>query len=868
MKSIDTFLALLKNVKATRNSKWMACCPAHNDGQSPGRQSLSISLKDDKILLKCFAGCQTVDIIKTLGLTMSDLFIGEKRKIEKAPRAVRSDREIVATYLYHNAGNQVIFEVVRYEPKSFSQRRPDGQGGYINNLKGIERVIYRLPQITAAIQRGETVYHVEGEKDADNLIKLDLEATTSPQGAGNWKSAMAGYYRGAVTVVIIPDKDAAGREYAREVAADIATLVSHVKMLELPGDGIKDVSDWIAAGGTRELLEELVKNTPDYQPPAGDPGDIDYDALRKLLKAESNNLYTVINGKFHRIIRLRDGGEDEQPLCNFVARVTEDILKDNGAYTERFLRIQGRLNGSSLPLVTVQESQFDGMLWTRKKWGVKAQIEKSIDKVERHLCQTIIKSSGKVPERIIYTHTGWREIDGQMLYLTAGGAVGRPDIEVELPPPMLNKYRLPQPEGDLKGAVTKSMELLLIADMKVTLPAFILPYLAVLNVFEDMTFTAWFIGRSGSLKSTLTALALSHFGDFTQKNLRVSWFGTRTELEKLSFTAKDILFPIDDYAPPANPAEARELNKTVEYIIRSYANRQGKVRANPDMTSQETFYPRGLLVTSGEQLPPPGVSRSARILPIPIERSDFFNDGREDYYMLTQAQKDRRQYPVSMSYYIKWIQANWKSVDEKFHTYIIKYLQGAPKEDIHLRLVETISLMQAGYRIFLDFAADSGVIKASSVNEHLESGCEILIGLLRGQSVRISSERPGERFIEVVKSLLSSGKVILRHLNDIGIWSPEEAGPGQIIIGWDDTNDAIVYLNPEEAYSAVFSHCQRIGEYFGTFRDAVWDDMNSMKYLESVGEEGSRTCLKKKRFSGIQKRVIWVKRGVIYDEEY
>ena len=866
MRSSDDFLALLKNVKPAGTNKWMACCPAHNDGQHPGDQSLSVTLKDDKLLIKCFAGCQTPDIVKSLGLTMSDLFIGEKVKPLR-PATPRQRRQIVATYPYHNLGNQLVFEVVRYEPKAFSQRRPDGQGGYINNLAGVERVIYRLPQITAAIQRGETILAVEGEKDADNLVKLGFEATTSPQGAGNWKSAMAGYYRGAGTVVIIPDKDEPGRAYAREVTADITPLVSHVKMLELPGDSIKDASDWIAAGGTRELLEELVKSTADYQPPVGEPGDIDYDAIRKLLKAESNNLYTIINGKFHRIVRLRDGGEDEQQLCNFVARVTQDILKDNGATAERFLRIQGRLNGSHLPPVTVPESQFDSMMWARKKWGVKTQIEKSIDKVERHLCQTIIKSSGKVPEHIIYTHTGWREIDGQWLYLTAGGAVGRPDVEVELPPPMLNKFRLPQTDGNLKESVSKSMDLLLIADMKVTLPIFILPYLAVLNVFEDMTFTAWLVGRSGSLKSTLTALALSHFGDFTHKNLRVSWFGTRTELEKLSFTAKDILFPIDDYAPPANPAEARELNKTVEYIIRSYANRQGKVRANADMTSQETFYPRGLLVTSGEQLPPPGVSRSARILPIPIERADFVNDGKEDYYLLTRAQKDRRYYPVAMAHYIRWIQANWKAVGEHFHAYLDKYLQEAPKEDTHLRLVETVSLMQAGYRTFLDFAVDSGVVQSSAIGGYLESGWEILTGLLRQQNIQIENEKPGRRYMELINSLLLSGKVIIRQRNEIGTWSPAEAGPGQTIIGWDDISAGVVYIIPDIAYKLVFEHCRNIGQYFGSSPEATWKDLSDLGYLAAIGEEGSRSYLKKKRELAGNKRLLWFKRSVFFGEE-
>lgn len=864
MNSLETFLGLLKNVKRAGNDKWMACCPAHHDGQHQGDQSLSITLAGDKILLKCFAGCQTLDIVKSLGLTMSDLFIGEKKKKDPVMKAPRSRRQIECVYQYHDLGNKLIFEVVRYKPKAFSQRRPDGQGGYINNLNGVERVIYRLPQITAAIMRGEVIYHVEGEKDAENLIKLGLEATTSPQGAGNWKPAMADYFQGAGTVVIIPDKDEPGRAYAREVAADIAARAQHIKMLELPGEGIKDASDWIAAGGTRDQLLDLVKFLPDYSQPRADAGEIDYDSLRKLLKRESDAQYTITNGRFTKIIHTRDGETIELPLCNFVARVTEDILKDNGAVQDRFLRVQGRLNGSKLGAILVPDNQFDAMNWVRKTWGIKAQVEKSIDKVERHLSQAIIKSSGKVPEHTIYTHTGWREIDGKMVYLTGGGAIGRPDLEIELPP-RLHRYILPQPGGDAKEAVSKSLELLSIAEMRVTLLCFIMPYLAVLNIFEDMAFTIFLVGRSGSLKSVMTGLALSHFGNFTHKSLPVNWFGTRNELEKLSFHAKDILFAIDDYAPPSNPAEARQLNNTVEYILRGYGNRQGKVRANPDMTSQETFYPRGLLVTSGEQLPPPSASRSARILPVPISIDDFYQDGKDNYYLLTQAQKDRRFYPLAMSCFISWIQSNWQAVGEKLHAYYEKYSLLAPKKDVHLRLIETISLIQAGFNIVLDFAAEHGAINSSTISGNLAGSWEILTGLLQYHAGRVSSERPGERFTEVLRGIYSAGNAIVRKLNESGYWSPSDAGPGQIIIGNHDVAAGTIYLDTVKAFEAVYNQCLRIGEFYGHSRESTWDDMNSLGYLADTGEDGRLT--KQKKINGTNSRYLWIKSEVLFPQD-
>jgi hypothetical protein len=863
VKNIDDFLALLKNVKPGGLCKWKACCPAHNDGQHQGDQSLSIGLEDEKILLKCFACCQTPDIVKTLGLTMSDLFIGEKKKEPVKTSAPRRQRKIVAVYPYHNIGNKLLFEVVRYEPKSFTQRRPDGDGGYINNLSGVERVIYRLPWVTAAITRGETILNVEGEKDADNLVKLGLEATTSPQGAAAWNPSMASYYTGANLVVIIPDKDEPGRAYAREVAMDISAHVHAIKILELPGDGVKDASDWIAAGGTAEQLAALISSTPDWRPPAHEPAAIDYDIVKKLLKKTSNGQYTIVNGAFHRVVHTREGEELELPLCNFTARIIDDIFKDNGAAIHRFLKIQGRVNGSQLPVITIPEAQFDNMKWVRKEWGFKTQLEQA-KSTSDHLVNAISKSSGKVPERTIFTHTGWRDIGGKMVYLTAGGAIGLPGIEVELPP-RLARYRLPQPDGDPKEAIEKSLDILLIADNSVTVPTFILPYLAVLNIFEEISFSAFYTGRSGSLKSVITALALSHFGNFTHKTLPVNWMGTRTELEKLSFLAKDILFAIDDYAPPADSRDARELNKTVEYILRAFANRQGKVRSNADMSSQETFYPRGLHVTSGEQLPPPGVSRSARILPIPVKIDDFYDDGEQNYDALTRAQQDAKLYPLAMAHYIKWIQDNWQRIEKTFHEYYEKYRLQAPKKGVHLRLVESVALMQTGYCIALQFACEKGALKDSARDNMLDEGWDILAGLLNRQNIQLTSEKPGVRFIEVLQSLLASGRAAFRTRNDAGEWAPALTIAGQSQIGWEDISNKAIYLNRAEAYSLIFNHCQRMGEYFGTHADETWQDMKALGYLEGIGPDDIPTI--KKRFNGQQIRVLPLKRKVIYPDE-
>ena len=117
-------------------------------------------------------------------------------------------RHEIATYAYHDENGELLFEVVRYQPKGFAQRRPDGTGGWIWNLDQVRRVLYRLPEILAA-DPNEPVFIVEGEKDVDALRALGLAATTNPGGAGKWRSEYGESLRGR-QVVALPDNDAVG----------------------------------------------------------------------------------------------------------------------------------------------------------------------------------------------------------------------------------------------------------------------------------------------------------------------------------------------------------------------------------------------------------------------------------------------------------------------------------------------------------------------------------------------------------------------------------------------------------------------------------------------------------------------------------
>jgi putative DNA primase/helicase len=245
----------------------MALCPLHDDRN----RSLSISEgKDGHILVNCFAGCPTHDVLAVVRLRMSNL-------MPNSPM-------IVATYDYKDADGNLLYQSLRMEPKSFRCRRPDGQGGWVwkNVFLGVKRVPYRLPELLAA-DSSQLVFIVEGEKDADRLASLGLAATTNVDGAGKWRDEYNQPFKGR-HVVILPDNDEPGREHAETVATALLTVAATVKILDLTGLPDKgDVSDWLDAGENKAKLLALAKRAPPYEPTAKQVvGDKELAALKLM----------------------------------------------------------------------------------------------------------------------------------------------------------------------------------------------------------------------------------------------------------------------------------------------------------------------------------------------------------------------------------------------------------------------------------------------------------------------------------------------------------------------------------------------------------------------------------------------------------
>ena len=244
---------------------WSSLCPGHDDH----KPSLSINLgRNGRLLVHCHAGCDVGTVLDSLGLN-KDFLSG-----------------ITDTYEYHDENGVLLYQVCRYLPKNFKQRQPDGNGGWNWSVKGVRRVLYRLPELIEAVQRGDTIYICEGEKDVHSMEAHGFVATCNSGGATKevgdkkWPDTCTESLRGA-DVVIIADKDSTGRTHAQVVAGKLMGIAKSIRVIELPdvnGSPVKDPADFFSAGGTADELTALVAATPDVGPETqaaiGHPGKI------------------------------------------------------------------------------------------------------------------------------------------------------------------------------------------------------------------------------------------------------------------------------------------------------------------------------------------------------------------------------------------------------------------------------------------------------------------------------------------------------------------------------------------------------------------------------------------------------------------
>jgi hypothetical protein len=581
--------------------------------------------------------------------------------------------------------------------------------------------------------------------------------------------------------------------------------------------------------------------------------------------------YAVAGG---RIVRF-DRESNVVPLANFDARIVGQTTIDDGAERRTVLEVEGALSGGTpLPRVEVPAGDFGSLGWVVPAWGARAVVYAG-QGTKDHVRAALQLLSGDTPTRTVYGHAGWREINGRWCYLHAGGAIGQDGAvggaEVQLPD-ALSAFTLPDPvEGQqVAEAVHASLRVLDLAPDKITAPLLAAVFRAVLAPAD---FALHLAGATGAGKTELVALAQQHHGPgLDARHLPGSWASSANSLEGLAFTAKDALFVVDDFAPGGSIHDVSRYHKEADRLIRAQGNRAGRGRCRPDGSVRPAKPPRGLILSTGEDVPR-GQSVRGRLLILELAPGDL------DWSKLTTAQADAAggAYAKALSSYIRWLAPRITKVRRALPRKVAKLREELRTDGQHARTPGLIADLLLGVRYFLRFAVEAGAIPAEKKEALAARFKAALLAAGAEQVEHGQAAEPCANFLHLLAAVFTSGRGHLapREVAQTGAYGADSAhletygwragAPQGRCVGWVGGDD--LFLEPEAAFAAAQELAREQGESLAVQARTLWRRMREKNLLASWDQKRGHNLIRI-RVGGARPNVVHLNAAALYTSKH
>src|ERR1017187_1713997 len=607
---------------------------------------------------------------------------------------------------------------------------------------------------------------VEGEKKALALWRLAWHETEKPRfvpiaiaGVWNWrgtigktggpngerldvKGPIADLSRipwGGRVVFIVFDTNVQTNDsvkWARKgIARELATRNAKAQFVNLPEDcGVNGIDDLLAAWGPERVLKLFEK------------------------PVAASRLQVVLPPQFQSrpegMFRVTSKGEQlvETQLSNYRASIVTNICLDDGVEMKREFEVESELTGRTLRF-HIPASALANMEWPIEYMGPHAITFPNLREYARAAIQSF---SVTAEERRVYTHSGWRNVDGSWFFLHAGGAICGAgavlDVKVRLLG-TLSRYELRLSTGPdrLASAVKASLRLVELGSPSISFPLLAATCRAV---FGEADFALHLAGETGAFKSEVAALHQQFFGaGMGRTHLPGAWSSTGNALEALAFHAKDALFVIDDFAPQGSGTDVARYHAAADRVFRAAGNHAGRGRLDSTAKLRETKPPRALILSTGEYIPR-GQSVRARLLILELPK------GGIDVSVLTECQGDAQGglYAEAMGGFVRWLAGRYEEARAAFDRIVAECRAAALRNSAHARTPDIVANLQAGFEMYLEFSAESGAVDGSE-RDRLSNQCwEALRAAAAAQAKHQAATEPTSRFLESLRACLSSGR--------------------------------------------------------------------------------------------------------------
>ena len=745
---------------------------------------------------------------------------------------------------------------------------------------GCANRLYFPPDITTAQLEDPSIPIVitEGEKKALAIQRLASFQVESPRftpialaGVWSWRGTVAkaggpngeridvkgvlnDFGRiawGSRSVLVLFDRNVHTNDDVRRardgLSRELTSRHATVKFIELPPDcNVNGVDDLLASWGPERVLALFDK-------------PVDGKRLRIIVPPQFQQR---AEGIFR--VSSQEDRLTETQLTNFQANVTGNICVDDGVETSRKFEIEATLNGNSFHF-SVPSSRFSLMEWPLSEMGPNAITYPNQKDYARTAIQTTAVTA---KERRVYSHTGWRDIDAQRCFLHAAGAIGPNGIvsgvDVQLPRLMARyQLRLPATEETFQSAAQSSLLLLRLGEPVIM---FALIASVMRSVFGTADFALHLVGETGAFKSELAALAQQFFGpEMNRLHLPGSWSSTANSVEILTFHAKDVLVVVDDFAPQGSTAEVARYHASADRVFRATGNGSGRNRLDSSARLREPKPPRGLILSTGEEIPR-GHSVRARLLILEVTK------GRIHPQKLSQCQRAAGNgvYAEVMGAFIQWLAGQINGGQQGFLTRVTELRVNAMAVHGHARTPDILAGLQAAFEFFLHFLTERGVLEKTFAEELREECWRSLVTAAAAQARHHRASEPVTRYIELLRSCLSSGQA---HLESRTGGQPKvapescgwrsESGPSQpkgLCVGWIDGDD--LYLDPATAYKLVYKASNEAGEGFSLSEQTLKKRLRDKGLLAST-DLAHETNTVRRTLAGTKKTVLHLRSSVL-----
>lgn len=759
-------------------------------------------------------------------------------------------------------------EIASYQIRPDTPRVINGKAVKYETPKGTRIVVDVPPGARPRLHDPATpLFVTEGAKKADAAVGRGM-CCIDLLGVWNWRgtnddgglTSLADWELVALkhrTVYVVFDSDVTTKPAVHGALTRLKAFLelrgAEVFVVYLPSEadgGKVGLDDFLAKGNGADAVVRLARSEV-VAPARDDAGGTPYEITR--------------DGIFLR--RASPAGVERVPVANFSARILRELTLDDGASSSKRFELVATVGPRQVSFDLPAE-EFARMTWPVPRVGAGATVF-SVRGAAEHVRAAIQLDSGVDAERVtVYTHTGWREIEGGWVYLHGGGALGArgpvATASVRLPP-SLSDFVLPAPEdGDrLRECVRASLSLLELGASLVSRVLFAAAFRAPIDTAD---FAVYLHGRTGTFKTALAALTQQFFGaTMDDRHLPGSWLSTANSLESAAHHAKDAIFVIDDFAPTGGPGGMDRMQATLDRVLRAVGNQAGRSRCAVDGSLRPERHPRGVLVCTGEEVPR-AASALARVLLVESLPGDV------DTARLTRAQALARdgEYGRAMASYIRWLAARLPAIRDERAGWVARRRDELARSGQHRRAPGAVAELLFGVEVFLRFAADAGALdddERGTLRDRMEAD---LRALLDAQGSQMEVAEPHVRFLSLLRSALAAGDAHVvagdgSRPDDPGRWGwrPSASAEGTSsnalwlpqgrAVGWIVGED--LYLDTSNAVRAAQGVAALSGNPLEISPGTISRRLRDGGLLASVDSDGKHIEVQRV-LSGIRRRVL------------